>query len=79
MTVKGEPEKLNPEIQPTIESHNAMALKVMKAEGVAIDDLSTLLLANLKFAAGDQFHWKPAGRDLQVKAVTEALTKALAK
>ena len=79
VTVKGEPEKLNPEIQPTIESHNAMALKVMKAEGVAINDLSTLMLANLKLAAGDQFHWKPEGRDLQVKSVAEALTKALAK
>ncbi len=31
VTVKGEPEKLNPEIQPTIDAHNAMALKVMKA------------------------------------------------
>lgn len=79
VTVKGEPEKLNPEIQPTIESHNAMALKVMKAEGVAINDLSTLMLANLPLAAGDMFHWKPAGRDLQVKAVTDALTQALAK
>jgi hypothetical protein len=79
VTVKGEPEKLNPEIQPTIEQHNAMALKVMKAEGVAINDLSTLMLANLPLAAGDQFHWKPAGRDLQVQAVTEALKTALAK
>jgi hypothetical protein len=79
VTVKGAPEKWNPEIQPTIESHNAMALKVMKAEGVAINDLSTLMLANRPLAAGDMFHWKPAGRDLLVQAVTEALTKALAK
>ena len=77
VTVKGEPEKLNPEIQPTIESHNAMALKVMKAEGVAINDLSGLMLPHLQLAAGDMFHWKPEGRDLQVRAVTEAVTKAL--
>ena len=79
VTVKGDPEKKNPEIQPTIESHNTMALKVMKAEGVAINDLSALMLPNLKLAAGDMFHWRPEGRDLQVKAVTAALTKAVAR
>lgn len=77
VTVKGEPTKLNPEIQPTIEAHNAMALKVMKEEGVAINDLSTLMLANLKFAAGDMFHWKTEGREMQAKAVTEAITTQL--
>jgi hypothetical protein len=79
VTVKGEPEKLNPEIQPTIEQHNAMALKVMKEESVAINDLSALMLPQLKLAAGDMFHWKPAGRDLQVKAVAESLNAALQK
>jgi hypothetical protein len=77
VTVKGEPEKLNPEIQPTIEQHNAMALKVMKDEGVAINDLSALMLPQLKLSAGDMFHWKPEGRDLQVKTVADALTAAL--
>lgn len=77
VTVKGEPEKLNPEIQPTIEQHNAMALKVMKEEGVAINDLSTLMLANLKLAAGDMFHWKTEGREMQAKAVTAAIAAAL--
>ena len=61
VTVKGKAEELNPEIQPTIEQHNAMALEVMKAEGVAIDDLSSLMLKNLPLAAGDMFHWRPAG------------------
>ncbi len=77
VTVKGEPEKLNPDIQPTIEQHNAMALKVMKEEGVAIDDLSGLMLPHLNLAAGDMFHWKTEGRDMEAKSVTEALTKAL--
>ena len=77
VTVKGDPETLNPEIQPTIVEHNAMALKVMKEEGVAIDDLSGLMLPNLKLAAGDMFHWKPEGRDMQAKAVAESIAKAL--
>jgi hypothetical protein len=45
----------------------------MKEEGVAINDLSALMLPQLKLAAGDMFHWKPEGRDLQVKAVADAL------
>jgi len=77
VTVKGDPEHLNPEIQPTIVEHNAMALKVMKEEGVAVDDLSALMLPNLKLAAGDMFHWKTEGRDMQAKAVADAIAKAL--
>jgi hypothetical protein len=77
VTVKGQPEQLNPDIQPTIEQHNAMALKIMNEEGIAIDDLSSLMLKNLKLAAGDMFHWKTEGRELQVKAVSEAVSKAL--
>ncbi|MEO6788329.1 MAG: SGNH/GDSL hydrolase family protein [Chthoniobacteraceae bacterium] len=79
VTEKGKPEQLNAEIQPIIESQNAMALRVMKEEGVAINDLSSLMLKHLPLAAGDMFHWKPEGRDLQVKAVVEALTHALPK
>jgi len=79
VTEKGKPEQLNAEIQPVIESHNAMALRVMKDEGVAINDLSSLMLKHLPLAAGDMFHWKPEGRDLLVKAVTDALENALKK
>lgn len=78
VTVKGEPEKLNPEIQPTIDEHNAMALKVMKEEGVTINDLSSLMLKNLPLAAGDMFHWKKEGMVLIVNQVTQALNAALA-
>ena len=77
VTVKGEPEKLNPEIQPTIEAHNAMALRVMQEEKVAINDLSGLMLGHLNLAAGDMFHWKTEGRELQAKAVAAAIVKAL--
>lgn len=79
VTEKGMPEKLNAEIQPTIDQHNAMALKVMTEEGVEINDLAGLMLPNLKLAAGDMFHWKPEGRDLQVKAVSAVLLKAIGK
>lgn len=77
VTVKGMPEQLNPEIQPTIDEHNAMATKVMKEEGVAINDLSALMLKNLPLAAGDMFHWKTPAREMQARAVTEAIAAAL--
>jgi len=79
VTVKGEPEKLNPEIQPTIEEHNRMALEVMKTEGVEIDDLGSLMAKNLPLAAGDMFHWKPAGVALLTESVTKSIVTALEK
>jgi lysophospholipase L1-like esterase len=79
VTVKGEPEKLNPEIQPTIEEHNRMALAVMKSEGVEIDDLARLMAGHLPMAAGDMFHWKPAGVALLTESVTKSIATALEK
>ncbi len=79
VTVKGEPGKLNPEVQPTIDAHNAMALKVMKDEAVAINDLGALMHQHLDLAAGDMFHWKKEGMKFVVEQVTNTLTAALAK
>lgn len=79
VTVKGEPEKLNPEIQPTIEEHNRMALAVMKAENVEIDDLAGLMAKNLPLAAGDMFHWKPPGVALMTDSVAKSIAVALEK
>ncbi len=79
VTVKGEPEKLNPEIQPTIDEHNRMALAVMKSEGVEIDDLAGLMADKLPLAAGDMFHWKKEGMAIITEQVTKSIEGALAK
>lgn len=79
VTAKGEPGKLNAEIQPTIDEHNAMALKVMKEEGVTINDLGGLMMKHLELAAGDMFHWKKEGMSLIVAQVNQALEEALKK
>ncbi|HSI14348.1 MAG TPA: SGNH/GDSL hydrolase family protein [Chthoniobacter sp.] len=79
VTVKGEPEKLNPDIQPTIEEHNRMALAVMKSENVEIDDLAGLMAEHLPMAAGDMFHWKPPGVALLTESVTKSIATALEK
>lgn len=79
VTVKGEPGKLDPEVQPIIDAHNAMALKVMQEEGVAINDLGGLMLKHLDLAYGDMFHWKKEGMVFIVNAVTETLAAGLKK
>jgi hypothetical protein len=79
VTVKGEPEKLNPEIQPTIVEHNRMALAVKKSEGVEIDDLAGLMAEHLPMAAGDMFHWKAPGVALLTESVTKSISTALEK
>lgn len=79
VTVKGEPEKLNPDIQPIIEEHNRMALEVMKSEGVQIDDLAGLMAKNLPLAVGDMFHWKSPGVALLADSVTKSISAALEK
>ena len=77
VTIKGKPKELNPEINPIIIEHNAMAAKVMKAELVPINDLYTLSVAHLELMAGDMFHWKGPGTVMQGKQVADVIGKAL--
>jgi hypothetical protein len=79
VTAQGKPGELDPEINPTIVEHNAMAAKVMQAEGVAIDDLGALMMQHLDLARGDRFHWKPEGTALIAAQVIENLKRALAE
>jgi lysophospholipase L1-like esterase len=78
VTKQDHPGELDPEINPIIVEHNAMAAKVMKEEGVPIDDLNSLMVQHLDLARGDRFHWKPEGTALLTKQVSDTLTKALA-
>jgi hypothetical protein len=79
VSVKGKPGELNPEINPIILDHNAMAAKVMAEEHVPIDDLYTLSVAHQDLMVGDMFHWKAPGSALQGKQVAEVIAKALAE
>src|ERR1700722_15903922 len=59
VTKQDQPGELDPEINPIIVEHNAMAAKVMKEEGLEIDDLNAVMMPHLDLARGDRFHWKP--------------------
>jgi len=79
VTKQDHPGELDPEINPIIVEHNAMAATVMKEEGVPTDDLNALMMQHLDLARGDRFHWKPEGSALLAKQVSETLLKALNK
>ena len=74
---KDKPLELDPEINPIIVEHNALAAKVMQSEGIPIDDLYQLVVNKRKLAAGDQFHWKKEGSTLMGKAVARAIVQQL--
>ncbi len=77
VTVKGEPGKLNPEINPIIVEHNRMAAQVMEEENIPINDLYALMVTKLNLAAGDQFHWKQEAKVIQGQAVAGIVLKYL--
>jgi len=77
VTAKGKPGELDPEINPIIMEHNAMAAKVMQANNIPINDLYQLMASKLNLAKGDQFHWTTEGAVLQGQAVAEAVLQAL--
>ena len=76
-TMKGDPTKMNPEINPIIVEHNRMAANVMNEMKVPINDLYALLTPKLSLMGGDGVHWQQEGSKLMAKAVTEAVQSAL--
>ncbi|MDD4871375.1 MAG: SGNH/GDSL hydrolase family protein [Kiritimatiellae bacterium] len=77
VTVKGKPGELNPEINPTIIEHNALAAKIMQDEKIPINDLYQLVVDKRHLAAGDQFHWKKEAYILMGKQIAEMIRKEL--
>jgi lysophospholipase L1-like esterase len=77
VTVKGEPTRLDPEINATIVEHNRLAALVVRAAGIPIDDLYAVGAARLDLAKGDQFHWTAEGYRLMAVSVAESVGAAL--
>ena len=78
VVTKTEPFALEPEINPIIVEHNAMAAKVMKECGIPINDLYAVMLPNLSMSNGDNVHWKDAkAGDLMGGAVAKAVIEQL--
>ena len=71
------PPMLDPEVNPVIIGHNAMAKAVMDQHGIPIDDLYTLMVSHLEMTHGDRFHWNGEGCEVMGKAVARAVEAQL--
>ncbi len=77
MTVKGSPEQLDPENNPTILRHNAIAAKVMKKNGIAVNDLYAQVVDHPEWSRKDRFHYDGNGSKQLGQTVAAAISKAL--
>lgn len=75
VTMQGDTSRFDPEINPVILRHNAMAKEVMGRAGVPVSDFHGILAGRLHLAKGDRFHWTgPAYKLLGEAASTSILT-----
>ncbi|QDU57356.1 SGNH/GDSL hydrolase family protein [Aeoliella mucimassa] len=77
VTVKGNPEQLEPEINPVIVEHNRMAAEVMDEMHVPVSDFYGLLADKLEHARGDSFHWNGPAYKLLSEQASETIRVAL--
>ncbi|MEE9367819.1 MAG: SGNH/GDSL hydrolase family protein [Pontiella sp.] len=75
---KENPRVLDPVHNLTIVERNTIAAKVMKQEGVAINDLYGLM-AHYPELKADRFHWKSAGSAKMTEAISQKIRSALSK
>jgi len=76
VTEPGKPE-LNRQINPTIAERNSLAAEVMLKNGIAVDDLYSLIVGKLDLSAGDRFHWKPESYKILSEAVATQIRAKL--
>ncbi|MBC8872392.1 MAG: SGNH/GDSL hydrolase family protein [Planctomycetes bacterium] len=77
MTVQAKPTEIDSQFNPKIQRWNQIGLKVAKEAGIAVNDLYALMLDHLDLGAGDRFHWKGAGAELQAGTVADSIRRAL--
>jgi len=77
VTAKGDPSRLEPEINPIIVEHNRMAAEVMQEAGVPVSDFYGLLLNRRDLAKGDRFHWTGPAYRLLGEKVVASIRRAL--
>ena len=77
MTVKGNPEQLDPENNPMILRHNAIAAKVMKKNGIVVNDLYAQVVNHPEWSRKDRFHYNGNGSKQLGQTVAAAISRAL--
>ena len=74
VTVQGHPGQLDV-LDKLISDRNAVCVPIMKENGIALDDLHSLMMEHLDLALGDRWHWNQAGFDILAKAVVSTILK----
>lgn len=64
---------VDPELNPIIEHHNAMAAEVMAQEKVPVIDFYNTLLPHMQWVRGDRFHWQTPAYKLMAKTLAKAI------
>ena len=75
-----ETDELDPEMNPVVVAHNAMAAQIMAEYKIPTNDLYSLMVAHLDLRKGgkDNFHWKPEANPLMAKIIVESIERELA-
>ncbi|MAX25666.1 MAG: hypothetical protein CMJ19_14295 [Phycisphaeraceae bacterium] len=78
ITVKGEPDKLDPEKNPRVLERNRLATDIMTRRQIPVDDLYSIAASDPAYANGDGYHYSQQGNEALADHVTEVIKKALA-
>jgi hypothetical protein len=77
ITEKGKPTELDAVNNSTIVERNAIAAKIMKDNGILVNDLYALVADKLKLGRGDKFHWQAPAYELMGKHAAKYITENL--
>ena len=72
-TAKGKPVKGVGGADKTVTRLNRLAAEVMKEENVPVIDMYGLMIQHLDLAAGDTYHWTPAGYKMIAETILQAV------
>jgi hypothetical protein len=72
ITVLGHPTELN-KLDGLISKRNALCKRIMKEDGIPVDDLHKVMIHRLNLARGDRFHWNSEGFEVLADAVVKSI------
>ncbi|OGV72467.1 MAG: hypothetical protein A3K19_16620 [Lentisphaerae bacterium RIFOXYB12_FULL_65_16] len=73
VTMKDKPKELDPENNPVVIGHNAMAAKLMQECKIPVNDLYGLVAPKTELMLGDTVHWTGPGYELMGQAVAKSV------
>jgi len=75
--LKGQPSRLDPELNPIIVEQNQTAAKVMAEMQVPVNDFYAVATNHLALAKGDGFHWNAPAYELYAIITTDSILREL--